>query len=166
MNGTLRKLINKRPVPTYYDEEVKTERIIAAKKEVGRRLGSVSQRIPEEYSLIKSYEAIRAYYSFHNHLGGLNKKYIRHIPYLIFDSLKEIASDARLEDMRGFQDAYITVHKGQIGHSLIHSLLQRLVVDYPEYEKFKKLYDLAAFMELWLKVVFRAVEKRWRIWLI
>lgn len=146
MNGTLRKLINKRVSPTFYTDEVNPERIIASKKEIGRILGSVGERVPEEYSLIRSYEAIRDYYRLHNHLGGLKKKYIRHIPYLIFDSLKEISNDARLEDMRGFLDAYVTVHKGNWGQNYVHSLLQRLIVDYPDYEKFKKLYDLAIFM--------------------
>lgn len=146
MSAGLRKLISKRVKPTFYLEEVTPERILVTKKEVSRILGNVAERVPEEFSLQKSYNAILAYYKFHKHLGGLSRKYVRHIPYIIFDNLKGIGGDQRLEEMRGFLDAYFSRLRGNAAQSLIHSLLYRLIVDYPDYEKFKKLYVLAEYM--------------------
>ncbi|MBT4129313.1 MAG: hypothetical protein HOE44_01165 [Candidatus Marinimicrobia bacterium] len=143
MSDGLKNVIGRRIEPQLYRNELKPEQIVSARLSISKSLGDVIEGKPTNFTLDESYQVIYNYYYTNGHLNDVKNKYIRHIPYIIFDS--SVAPDGvqRLELMRGFIDAYIFKIELKPVNSAVSSLLHCLISEYPSFEQFGQLYQFA-----------------------
>ena len=142
-NGILREALSKRRELPAIQGEFLPHTITSTRKAISKLLGDVSIVEPSIYSLTESRKAILNYFRSHQHLNGLKTKYIRHIPYLIFDGGVVPDGAVRLEALTDFEDAYFQRVSSKPLNSVVNSLLHRLITEYPDLNQYRRYYEFA-----------------------